>query len=34
MVEALFGGTTIAELLAQANPSQPLCETVLPTAAR
>jgi Rrf2 family transcriptional regulator, nitric oxide-sensitive transcriptional repressor len=30
MVEALFGGTTIAELLAEANPSQPLCETALP----
>ncbi len=28
-VEALFGGTTIAELLAEPNPSRPLCgETV------
>jgi Rrf2 family transcriptional regulator, nitric oxide-sensitive transcriptional repressor len=29
LVEALFGGTTIAELLAQASPNQPLCEEVL-----
>jgi Rrf2 family transcriptional regulator, nitric oxide-sensitive transcriptional repressor len=26
LIEALFDGTTIAELLAEANPSQPLCE--------
>ncbi len=26
LIEALFNGTTIAELLAEANPSQPLCE--------
>ncbi len=25
LIEALFDGTTIAELLAEANPSQPLC---------
>jgi Rrf2 family protein len=25
-IEALFGGTTIAQLLAEPNPSQPLCE--------
>jgi Rrf2 family protein len=26
LVESLFGGTTIAELLRDGNPSQPLCE--------
>jgi Rrf2 family protein len=30
LVEGLFGGTTIAELLAQANPSHPLCEESRP----
>jgi Rrf2 family protein len=30
LVEALFGSTTIAELLAQANPSGPLCDEVGP----
>jgi Rrf2 family protein len=30
MVESLFGGTTIAALLAEANPSQPLCEGIQP----
>jgi len=30
LVESLFGGTTIAELLAEANPSRPLCEEVGP----
>ena len=26
LVESLFGGTTVAELLAEPNPSRPLCE--------
>lgn len=30
-VEALFKGTTIAELLAEANPSKPLCEENTPS---
>ena len=30
LVEALFSGTTIAELLAQASPSRPLCEEIHP----
>jgi Rrf2 family protein len=34
LVEALYGGTTIAELLAQANPSRPLCEEVGPVSIR
>ena len=28
-IEALFGGTTIAQLLAEPNPSQPLCQGVV-----
>ena len=31
LIEALFDGTTIAQLLAEANPSQPLCDEVRPT---
>ena len=34
MVEALFDGTTIAELLAEANSSQPLCEEDRPLSKR
>jgi Rrf2 family protein len=34
LVEGLFGGTTIAELLAQENPSRPLCEQIHPIASR
>jgi len=34
LVEALFDGTTIAELLAEANPSQPLCDEVGPISMR
>lgn len=33
LVESLFGSTTIAELLADGNPSQPLCEELVPVAA-
>lgn len=34
MVESLFGGTTVSELLAGANPSQPLCDAVSPVLPR
>jgi Rrf2 family nitric oxide-sensitive transcriptional repressor len=34
LVEALFDGTTLAQLLAEANPSQPLCEESVPVSAR
>ena len=34
LIEALFDGTTIAELLAEANPSQPLCEESAPISVR
>ncbi len=33
-IEALFDGTTIAELLAEASPSQPLCENDTPASRR
>lgn len=34
LVESLFGGTTVGELLAEANPSQPLCEVKAPVSRR
>ncbi len=34
LIESLFDGTTIAQLLAEANPSKPLCDEVQPTATR
>jgi Rrf2 family protein len=34
LVASLFGGTTIADLLAEANPSQPLCDEVVAIAPR
>ncbi len=34
LIEALFDGTTIAQLLAEANPSQPLCEESVPISAQ
>jgi Rrf2 family transcriptional regulator, nitric oxide-sensitive transcriptional repressor len=33
-IEALFDSTTIAELLAEANPSQPLCDEIAPSSQR
>jgi DNA-binding IscR family transcriptional regulator len=34
MIEALFGGTTIGELLTQSNPSRGLCEEIGPVSIR